>query len=45
LITAATLVITESCQRYALTDDRDHDARYFGGIRKQDPGGQDRGMP
>jgi hypothetical protein len=39
MITAVTLVITESCQRYSLTDDRDQDARYSGGVRKQDPDG------
>jgi hypothetical protein len=45
LITAVTFVIAEGCQWYALTDDRDHDARYSGGVRKQDPGRQDPGMP
>jgi hypothetical protein len=45
MITAATSVITESRQWYALTDDRDQDARYSGGVRKPDPGGQNRGMP
>jgi hypothetical protein len=43
MITAVPLVITESCQRYPLTDDRDQGARYSGGVRKQDPGGQDPG--
>jgi hypothetical protein len=41
MITAATFMITESCRRYSLTDDRDQHVRYSGGIRKQDPGGQD----
>jgi hypothetical protein len=44
MITAMAFVITESCQWYALTDDRDHDARHSGDVRKQDPGGQDPGM-
>jgi hypothetical protein len=44
MITATTSVITASCQWYALTDDRDQAARYSGGVRKQDPGGQDPGM-
>jgi hypothetical protein len=45
MIAAVTFVITESRQWYALTDDRDHDARHSGGVRMQDPGGQDPGMP
>jgi hypothetical protein len=44
MITPVTFMITASCQRHSLTDDRDQDARYSGGVRMQDPGGQDPGM-
>jgi hypothetical protein len=41
MITPVTFVITASCQRYSLTDDRDHDARHSGDTSKQDPAGPD----
>jgi hypothetical protein len=44
VITAVAFVITESCQWYSLPDYRDQVARYSGGVRKLDPGGQDAGM-
>jgi len=44
MITSVIFMITASCQRYSLTDDRGQAARYSGGIRMQDPGGQDLGM-
>jgi hypothetical protein len=45
MITQVSFMITEGRQRYSLRDYRDHEAGHSGGVRKQDPGRPDPGLP